>query len=66
MSVLLSDGEQIDLAHSTIEDIQLSRLSVMPTGLLNQLSLGEVADLFAFLENRRAENLAQKQSTPKR
>ncbi len=63
ITVLLSDGEKIDLAHADIDDLQVSRQSVMPTGLLNKLSLGEVADLFAFLENRPTGEIAQKNST---
>ncbi|MGI9427577.1 MAG: HEAT repeat domain-containing protein, partial [Bythopirellula sp.] len=66
VTVLLSDGEKIDLAHSNIEDIQLSRVSVMPSGLLNKLSLSEVADLFAFMENRQSQDLAKKPSAPTR
>jgi len=33
--------------------------SAMPTGLLNSLSLQEVADLFAYLERDRKEVLAK-------
>ena len=66
ITVLLSDGEKVDLAHADIDDIQVSRLSVMPTGLLNKLSLGEVADLFAFLENRPSEAVAQKETSQQR
>lgn len=61
VTVLLSDGEKVDLAHADIDDLRVSRQSVMPTGLLNKLSLNEVADLFAYLENRPSRELAQKQ-----
>ena len=60
VTVLLSDGEKVDLAHSDIEDIRVSRQSVMPTGLLNKLSLSEVADLFAFMQNRQTAGVAKK------
>lgn len=66
ITVLLSTGEKRDLAHADIDDIQVSRQSVMPTGLLNNLSLSEVADLFTFLENRQESDLARKQAAPKR
>ncbi len=66
VTVLLSDGEKVELAHEAIDDIRMSPLSSMPTGLLNRLSLEEVADLFAFLEGRPARNLAQKQPAAKR
>ncbi len=60
ITLLLSDGEKIDLAHADIEDLQVSSQSVMPTGLLNKLTLSEVADLFAFLENRPTSPTTQK------
>jgi len=66
ITVLLSDGEKVELAHAEIDDIGVSRQSVMPTGLLNRLSLTEVADLFAFLENRPSRDLAQKKAGAKR
>ncbi|MEM8946847.1 MAG: HEAT repeat domain-containing protein [Planctomycetota bacterium] len=66
VTVLLSDGSKVDLAHADIEDLRVSRTSVMPTGLLNKLSLGEVADLFAFMENRPTSPVARKRSAPQR
>ncbi len=51
VTVLLSDGQKVDLAHADIDDLRVSSVSVMPTGLLNKLSLSEVADLFAFLSD---------------
>lgn len=66
VTVLLSDGQTVDLEHADIDDIQVSRVSVMPTGLLNKLSLSEVADLFAFLENKPSGELARKPSAAKR
>ena len=62
VTVLLSDGNQVDLAHADIDDLRVSRTSVMPTGLLNKLSLAEVADLFAFMENRTPNAVAKKPS----
>jgi len=66
ITVLLSDGAKVELTHTEIDDLRVSRQSVMPTGLLNQLSLSEVADLFAFLENRTSRELAQKKATAAR
>ncbi len=70
ITVLLSDGEKVDLAHADIDDLQVSSQSVMPTGLLNKLSLSEVADLFAFLENRpqggATKSIAQEKSPKQR
>jgi putative membrane-bound dehydrogenase-like protein len=50
VTVLLADGEKVDLAQSEIEEVKVSNVSAMPTGLLNQLSLEHVGHLFAFLE----------------
>jgi putative membrane-bound dehydrogenase-like protein len=44
-----SSGEQTILAHDEIEEQTPSKVSVMPTGALNQLTLEEIADLFAYL-----------------
>lgn len=47
--VLQSDGKKITLRQSDIEEMVPSPKSVMPDNLLNQLSLEEISDLFAFL-----------------
>jgi putative heme-binding domain-containing protein len=47
--VLQSDGGKVTLAAAEIEEIEPSRESTMPEGLLNVLTLEQVADLFAFL-----------------
>jgi putative heme-binding domain-containing protein len=49
VSVLLPTGKKIELGHEEIDDIQPSDVSAMPTGLLNALTLEQVADLFAYL-----------------
>lgn len=58
VSVVLSTGKTVELAHEEIEDMQPSPTSVMPEGLLNPLTLEEVADLFAFLSGRPPEGVA--------
>ena len=57
---MLDTGEKVDLAHEEIDDIQPSNLSAMPTGLLNPLTLEQVADLFAYLNSGGAVGVAQK------
>ncbi len=47
--VLTSEGKTIRLLEKYIEEVHPSKLSSMPEGLLNQLALPEIADLFAFL-----------------
>jgi putative heme-binding domain-containing protein len=51
--LLLSDTTKLEIPKSRIEEQTASKTSVMPTGLLDPLSLEEVADLFAFLETSR-------------
>lgn len=58
LTVLQSDSTKVDLAADDIEDIQPSKTSAMPEGLLNKLSLEQVADLFAFLTNAPEPNVA--------
>jgi putative heme-binding domain-containing protein len=49
VTVLMSTGQKVEIAHEEIDDIQPSRTSAMPTGLMNPLTLEQVADLFAYL-----------------
>lgn len=47
--VLNTDGEKISILDSEIDEITASKLSVMPDGTLNELTLQEIADLFAYV-----------------
>jgi putative heme-binding domain-containing protein len=51
--LLLSDTTKLEIAKSRIEEQTASKTSVMPAGLLDPLSLEEVADLLAFLETSK-------------
>ena len=66
ITLLLSTGEKVDLAHEDIDEIKASSTSSMPTGLLNSLSLQQVADLFAYLEQDVQSEIAQKPPANKR
>jgi putative heme-binding domain-containing protein len=48
--VVQQNGEKITLTNDEIEDRKPSKLSSMPAGLLDPLSLEEIADLFAYLQ----------------
>lgn len=52
--VLKSDGEKIVLQPGDIEDTKPSKISAMPEGLLDPLTLEEIADLFALLEGKES------------
>lgn len=50
--VLLTDGTETVIPNADIRERGVSNVSVMPEGLLDGLTLREIADLFAFLESR--------------
>ncbi len=62
MTVLQSDGQKIQLAAADIEDVQPSKLSTMPEGLANRLTLEQIADLFAYLMKAPEPNVAARPS----
>ncbi|HEY5311591.1 MAG TPA: c-type cytochrome, partial [Pirellulales bacterium] len=47
--VLQANGEKIAIPKSRIDEVLPSKKSAMPEGLLNALTLEEIADLFAYL-----------------
>ncbi len=49
LTVLESTGKKIRIPNAEIDEIQPARTSAMPEGLLNELSLEEITDLFAYL-----------------
>ena len=58
MMVLQSDGQKVELKAEDIEDVQPSKVSAMPEGLANRLSLEQIADLFAYLTNAPEPSVA--------
>jgi putative membrane-bound dehydrogenase-like protein len=64
VTVLLSSGKQVELDQADIEAIEVSDTSAMPTGLLDRLSLQEVADLFAYLSQPGGTSVATKPASP--
>ncbi len=51
LTVLLSDGSKVTLNVSEVESMVASTISAMPERLLDELTLQEIADLFAYLES---------------
>ncbi|HLJ11275.1 MAG TPA: HEAT repeat domain-containing protein, partial [Planctomycetaceae bacterium] len=51
--LLLSDATKIEISPEKIEEKQKAKVSVMPEGLFKDLSLEQIADLFAFLETSK-------------
>jgi len=62
--VLQANGEKVVVREDDIDEIQRSPQSSMPTGLLNNLTLEEITDLFAFLTTPAGENLASRPAEP--
>jgi putative heme-binding domain-containing protein len=55
VSILQPTAEKITIARDQIESIEPHRASAMPEGLLNNLTLQEIADLFAYLSGPTAQ-----------
>jgi putative heme-binding domain-containing protein len=66
VTVLQSDGGKTTLAAEDIESIEPSKASSMPEGLLNPLTLEQVADLFAFLMEGSNATMAGRVTAPQR
>ena len=47
--VLNTDGEKVPIPETEIDEITPSKLSSMPEGALKELTLQEIADLFAYV-----------------
>jgi putative heme-binding domain-containing protein len=65
VTVLQSDGGKTRIAAEDIEEIEPSKLSAMPDGLLNTLTLEQVADLFALLMEGGNTNIARRPAAQK-
>ena len=50
LTILQANGEKIVVAEDDVESNTRSKVSTMPEGLLNQLTLEQVADLFTYLD----------------
>jgi len=60
LMLLLPDATKLELAKSDIDETTPATISVMPENLLRELSLTDVADLFAFLETSKDNEPAAK------
>nr|AUN37405.1 hypothetical protein [uncultured bacterium] len=53
LTLVLADATKLEIAKDDIEEQTTAKISVMPEGLLKDLSLPDIADLFAFLETSK-------------
>lgn len=51
--LILPDASKMEIPADDVDEIKASPKSVMPEGLLKELSLQDIADLFAFLETSK-------------
>ena len=58
-TVLQSNGEKVVVPADEVEQIMPTKVSAMPEGLLNTLSLEDIADLFAFLSSEGPQDVAR-------
>ena len=58
--VVQANGEKVTLTAGQIDLIKLSKLSAMPDGLLDPLTIEEVADLMAYLQGATAGSLTRR------
>ena len=63
--ILQADGKKIALLNEQIEETQPSKVSAMPEGLLNELSLEEISDLFTYLGVLQPTPIADKDKETK-
>jgi len=66
ITILMSDGRKKSLKDEEVDETEPSSLSAMPAGLLNDLTLKQVADLFAYMSQEPPRNVARRKPSPKR
>ena len=64
--LLDSTGQKMTVSRDDIETTTRSRVSAMPEGLLNKLSIEEVSDLFAYLSKLPQSDVAKRSEAKKR
>jgi len=64
ITILQADSQKVHIPAEEIEEITASKTSAMPEGLLNRLSLEQVADLFSFLMNAPEPGVVGRTPTP--
>jgi len=62
-------GERIQIAKDDVEEVATSKVSVMPSGLVDQLTAEEIGDLMTYLgvnKSKSTEQIAEKSDTSNR
>jgi putative heme-binding domain-containing protein len=58
--VLQANGEKVTIGKDEVQNTARNKISAMPEGLLNDLTLDEVADLFAYLASSPRHDLVRR------
>ncbi|HEX3997810.1 MAG TPA: HEAT repeat domain-containing protein [Pirellulales bacterium] len=64
--VLQSNTQRITIAKDEVDEIRASKKSAMPEGLMNALTLEEIADLFAYLEQSPDAKISNRRTQAER
>ena len=62
--ILQTNGQKLRVPRDEVEEIEPSRISAMPEGLLDTLSLEEITDLFAYLLTQPEARMTQAKKSP--
>ena len=63
--VLQANGEKLTIADEDVEQRVRNKTSAMPEGLLNELTLDEIADLFGYLFSPPREDVVRRPTRAK-
>ena len=61
--VVTTDGQRVKVDKDFVAELKQSKMSTMPTGLLDDLSLAETADLFGYIISGGMNNVAKRPNT---
>jgi putative heme-binding domain-containing protein len=59
LTVLQSTGEKVTVLSAHVDEVIATRRSIMPSGLLDDLTIDEITDLFAYLGLLPPQNVAR-------
>ncbi len=65
LTVLQENGEKVVIEEANVEQSTRTKVSAMPEGLLNTLSLEDIADLFAYLNSPPRQDVVKRPAAPR-
>ncbi len=61
--VMTPEGRRVTVPRDDVEDVRQSQFSHMPEGLLDEMSLSQIADLFAYIASGSRINIADRKNS---